>query len=1353
MKLKKTYIAFGVGLFCCLQFFFGQSQAIFRQISIEQGLSNNRITGVVQDSLGFIWIGTKNGLNKYDGANFKEYNQRNSKISSNDISVLHKDKKGRIWIGTVGGGINIYNPLKDEFKVYKNTQARAKVISSNDIHTIIEDKKGRIWLGTDKGIDFYEEGSDRFKTYQYQGNENSQNYISVWAILEATDGSLFLGTYGNGLLRFDTETEVFISIVPKKTGAQNPNFDFINTLLYLNAKELLIGTNGNGLLKYNLVTNETSNVIDANIKIEAPIVLTLKEDSNANIWVGTDGDGIYKITRENLSGIKLDQYTYDNRLRTSLSNNTVNDIFEDTQSNIWIGTAWKGINVIKRWGDNISFFFSDGFGYNAAPVLSVFKEGSKLWIGTDGNGLNNYDLETGNLIKYNSEDGLSPGGDYIQFIKKRDNGQYWIGTFANGLVLFDPIKGKVKQFKRNNLNNNTSLPYNDVRDIIEQPSGDLWIATWGGGLSFLDSKTQTFNNYRFYKGDLDALSSDNITSLVYDKGLIWVGTFGGGLNLFDTNTNKFIHYKASEEHTKSIGSDYIFDLLKDNQENLWIATKEGLNKFDKEHQTFEKFEVGNTTGANTIVSLIDDEHRNIWMGTKEGIFKYNIKSNKIEELEGSSSEFHVNSVYKDNQGILFFGGADGVTAFNPDKMVGNTTNPRVFFTDFKLFGKSVAVGEDQVLKTHISFEKLVVLKYNESVISFEFGALEYPFNKKMYAVKMDGFEDQWRNIGTQKTATYTNLSPGDYRFNVKAQNRDGSWDNENIAKVQIEILPPLWRTWWAYVIYSFLFMVLLWIIRHYTLVWAEINNNLKLEKLKREQEDKIHELKQRFFTNISHEIRTPLTLIIGTINSLMKSNFNTKDQKQLTNLKRSTGRLMNLVSELLNIRKLETGNIKLDVSENDITLFIHEIFLAFSQHAIANNIHYKFVKPEYAIHVWFDKIQLEKTIYNLLTNAFKFTSSGDKIEVSVFQKEDDIHILVRDSGQGIPENKQDQIFERFYQNEDTISESLGFGIGLSIVKNIIELHSGTISVKSTEGLGSEFIITLPLGKSHFKEEQIILNTSQEDQISNYNASSALEKNAIDDEFVNANVLIVEDNVHLLEYLSDLLSEDFNVIKALNGEIGLELAKEKVPDIIISDVMMPVMDGITLCSNIKSNLLTSHIPVILLTARTMVEDIMEGFEMGADDYLVKPFNEEVLKVRINNLLHIRKQLRAKYINEALLSPKEIAFASPDQEFLVKLNEIIEQHIDVSEFNVEDLSVEMAMSHSNLYKKIKALTGMTTVAFIRDFRLNRAAQFLKKDKIAIIDVCFKVGYTDRRHFSQEFKKKFGITPSAYAKENLA
>ena len=712
-------------------------------------------------------------------------------------------------------------------------------------------------------------------------------------------------------------------------------------------------------------------------------------------------------------------------------------------------------------------------------------------------------------------------------------------------------------------------------------------------------------------------------------------------------------------------------------------------------------------------------------------------------------------MFKDKQGTLYFGGSKGVVSFNPNNIHKYNVDYDypVVFTDFKLLDKS-ADNEKSVIKNHISYQDSITLPYNQRIFTFNFSSLKLPFsNKTQFAVKMEGFEDEWREIGSQNTTTYTNLAAGEYSFNVKSKTDDGEWNETKIAKVYISILPPYWRTWWAYILYFILVVIVLVISQRYYLGWVQMKNKLALEQLQREHEDKLHKAKQRFFTNISHEIRTPLTLILGPLNNLLKSDLDITKNTQLSTIKSNANRLLHLVNELLDFRKLEEGRVKLQVTQSNIVDFTNEIFLNFSQQGIIRNIDCQFEKTDKQIIAWFDKIQMEKVIFNLLSNAFKFCKEGDRIKVRVKKDANFVNITVSDSGQGIQKDKLQTIFERFYQKEENTHQAQGFGIGLSIAKDIIELHSGRIEVSSKLGKGSVFTILVPLGYSHFKESEIIKGVPGDEDIENYIA----DKNDVNiSEFpkneAKSSILLVEDNTNLRDYLKEILSKSYLVIEAVNGKEGLEMAVEFIPDIVISDIMMPIMDGVVFCAELKKDIRTSHIPVILLTARTLISDKIEGLETGADDYLTKPFNESILKIRIKNLLENRKLLRKRYLKEGLLRPKDVKLNSPDEEFLSKLVGIIEDNIAESEFNVDQLAKDIGMSHSNVYKKIKALTGMTIIGFVRDFRLQRAAQLLKEQqKISITDVCFKVGYTDRRHFSQEFKKKFGKSPSLFIKDH--
>ncbi|QTD38972.1 response regulator [Polaribacter batillariae] len=1311
---KKIILTLLILLTC----FYSNSQdvSLLKVLNTQNGLSNGRVTSIAQDSIGFIWLGTKNGLNRYDGSSVKIYNNSNSNLKSNDISAIKLDSKNRLWIGTIGKGIVLYNAQKDKF------------ISLNinvNINKIYEDSSNKIWIGTNKGLMIYNEVDKSFNPVR------KFQKLNISAIIEIDIYSFLIGTNGKGLYLFNSQTQTLVPYL--KENLLNPTF--INVLHKYNSGEILIGTNGNGILSFSKEKNTLTNFLKD--KIKASIIRSIYTDEDNNLWIGTDGKGVYKVLeKNNKQKVEIEHYYKDNNLQLKLVNNTVNSIYEDNQKNIWIATAWKGVNIIQKRQDNSDFFFSDFFGIKPSPVLSIFKDKKDILVGTDGEGLT--EIEFSQKISTNKY----LENDYIQKIKKTKNGNYWVGTFSNGLFYLNNNKGIIKKYQRSS-NIRNSLPYNDVRDIDITGSGDLWIATWGGGLSYLNTQTESFTNFN-YNSTNNSISSDNVLAIERDNGNLWIATWGGGLNFFNVSSKEFIDYNLEDQLGNS-GSNYIYSLKKDKKENLWLGTKKGLVKFDIKKNKFEKITIGFSDNSNTVVAVLISNEK-IWLSTKEGIYSYNPTTRNITSFKDFKGEYHINSAYKDEEDMLYFGGNEGFIRFSPEKVNSSVDIPKIVFTDFKLFNKSINSNTEGILNKHIPFEKTITLNHNQNVFTFNFSTLVFPFaTGTQFSIMMKGFEKDWRFIGSEQSATYTNLSPGSYNFFVKTKTVDTNWSKP--IGIKLIIKPPFWLTWWAYVIYFFFLVLAVLLVRKYTINWININNKLEFEKHKREDQDKLHQIKQRFFANISHEIRTPLTLIMSSLNVLQREDTNSVEKKSIAVVKNNTRRLLNLVNELLNFRKLETGNLDLTVQKTDIVSFTKEIFLAFSQEALINNLKYKFVGKEKPIQLWIDRIQLEKAIFNVLSNAFKFTQNGGKISVSIEKNESNIQILISDNGTGISKDKLPHIFERFYHSKYRGSQK-GFGIGLSIVKDIIELHKGKITVTSKVGEGSIFSLLLPLGKDHFSGNQIKEDIIEEEHIENYKKGKV---NINFKEFKGKVILLVEDNKHLREYLRDLLYENYLIIEAENGEEGLQKALHNTPDLIISDVMMPKLDGFSLCYKVKTDVRISHIPIILLTARSFSIDKIEGLKNGADDYLIKPFNEEVLKARIYNLLRNRQLIHERFSKDTILTPKDLVLSSPDESFLKKLVELLENNIENSNFNVEELSLEIGMSHSSLYKKIKALTGMTIVGFIRDFRLQRAAQLLINNNLSIIDVCFMVGYTDRKHFSQEFKKKFKVSPSVYIKEN--
>jgi signal transduction histidine kinase/ligand-binding sensor domain-containing protein/DNA-binding response OmpR family regulator len=1356
--LKTKLIHFFFTLFSLLIYFFftpcfGQSQVIFNKINQTNGLSNDRVRSIVKEKNGFVWIGTENGLNRYDGNKIKTYNKQNSALSANDISDLLIDHKGKIWIATFGGGLNLYNPSNDKFVAFKNILNDNRSVPSNELNTLFEDSKGTIWLGTKNGLSFFDERKKTFKTYKFQATNNtSLSHNDVRSIYEDATKNLWIGTFGGGLNKFNPKTGVFVRI--NSSSGISP--DYIHSISSLNKNEILIGSSGKGLLTLNVNTlsfEKKNYGIDQTITI----VRCIKRDRNGVLWIGTDGNGLFKIT--NINSVKpiVYNYTNDSQLESSISSNAIYALMEDENSNIWLGTAWNGVDVLSSNKD-YTFLPSTNKGESPISVLSVYKNKDAFFMGLDGKGLSVLNQKNNAVKRYNSTSGNSIGDDYIQYINEARNGTLWIGTFVNGLINFNYKTGSAIQFKQD-IANPKSLSYNDVRYVVEDEKNNIWVATWGGGLNYYDVVTKEFKNYKKKIGDKNSISSDNVISLQKDGNFIWLATFGGGVNLLDTKTNRFKVYKSVDGNPNSISSDYVYSILKDSKGNIWIGTAgEGIDLLDKKTQKINRFDDFKNVRYQTVTAIIEDNKGLIWFSTKQGIFNYDYKTKNFNSFSNLKGVYHINSSFKDDKGMLYFGCSKGVIKFNPETIKARNITPKVKFTSFKLFNKEVPIGEDEILKNDIAFSDNITLKHDQDVITFEFAAMLFPSSASCeYQIKMDNFDKNWRSIGKEGSATYTNLSPGQYVFKVRSRELGSEWSDQYSA-LNIKILKPFWLEWWAFLIYILLGISTLYIFIKYVISWEKMKADLRFEKFSHEKEIELYNLKQDFFTNISHEIRTPVTLILSSINKLLKSNELSVENQQnpFGAIKKNGEYLLNLVNELLDYRKLEHHQIKLRVVKGDWVKFSKEIYLSFKEFAYQKDIKFEFECSSPTIELWFDKNQMEKVLYNLFSNALKFTSTGGSIKLSITETDANVQLELVDEGIGISKKHLSKIFNRFYQASDSHSvNGAGFGLGLTISNEIIKLHQGEITVRSKKGAGSTFIITLKKGNSYFDESEIGESEANDELIENYfttkpNKVEVLESTdspAIKEQ----TLLIVEDNVDICNYIVELFSDEFTILQASNGKEGLEIALEKLPDLIVSDVMMPIMDGIELTHHLKSNVSTSHIPVILLTARASFMHQMVGFETGADDYITKPFNESLLRARIKNILKNRTLLHEAFRSEDFESIGELTKNKPDQEFLQNLGQLIEDNIDCNDFSVNIIVKHLGMSHSVIYKKLKTLTGMSLVEYIREYKLKKAKQLLLRKENTVAEVSYLVGYSDRKYFSKLFKERFGKNPSSFLNES--
>lgn len=1322
-------------IFSFVSFLIVQSQEkkIIEKINQKQGLSNSRITGIVKDEDGFIWISTQDGLNKYDGFNFEVFQKKNSNISSNDITHIIRDSKNRIWVATLGGGISLYDKQKNNFRVIKKLNSEAKSIISNQINILFEDTQGFIWIGTDNGVSKINPVS--FNYINFQSSELSN--INVTSFYEGMNGDMYIGTFGRGLFVLKNGHK---SIEKIKVNQQE-KIKYINVLSSLNNDNLLVGTSYHGLMRFDLNTNLVTDYFKENNLNDTPdIVRSVKTDSRGNLWIGSDGKGLFKIESPNSTKVKLKKFDFNPESKSGLSGNAIYVIAEINNNSIWIGTAWNGLNVIN-YKDNSELIYSDIKGEKPFPVLSINKSKNSLFIGSDGNGLTTFNFKDKSIKK------LPIDANYIQHISINDDRFIWLGTFANGLIKYDLRDNTQKKYV-NTINDNSSISFNNVRDLIFE--GDsIWVGTWGGGLNLFDKKKQEFKTFTF-NDSIKPLNNRNIVSLENDDNRIWIATFGGGLNMFEKRTKKFKNFKFSESNHNSISSNYIFSLLKDSRNNLWIGSSgAGISRMNLKDFSITRFE---EYKYSTITSIIEDNENNIWFGSKNGILKYDYKDNAMHQVNVLYGDYHLNSTFIDKDNYLYFGGINGITKFNPSQIDLSFNPIKVFITDFKLFNKKVSITDNGILQSNIQTVDEITLNYSDNVFTFNYAGIKYPFSKDLeYAIKLENFDEQWREVGKDRTATFTNLSPGEYIFKVKAKEIDDEWKSD-YTSIRIKVLKPFWSTWWAILFYLFLIVLIAYYLRKNFIEKGKLKSSLEFEKLMHEKDNEIYKLKQQFFTNISHEIRTPVTLIISSINRLFNNDY-LKDGRKIkaaNTIRRNSNLLLRLVNELLDVKKLENNDITLKVTENNIVSFVKEIYSSFSDVASDRNINYELKTDLSKSILWFDKNQLEKVIFNLISNAFKFTHDNGEISIIISEEQEKVVIKIKDNGIGLSKENQKKIFKRFYQVDNNHSDkNRGFGLGLSIVQDIVKLHKGKITVESEIKEGSVFEVILKKGTDHLKE---YISDNLLSKFSNDNKTIIDLKRKVNKKKGEVfSVLVVEDNVEIQDYVKDLLeNSNYSVIQAFNGLEGLQKVTKHLPDLIITDIMMPEMDGTELIKKVKTNSITSYIPIIVLTAKTAIEDKRENFQLGADDYITKPFDDVILLSRIKNLLKNRKFLKNKFGSQDIFEPKKININSKDQKFLESVYKIFEENLETSSLNAVMVSEKMNMSHSTLYKKIKILTGLTFVEFLRDYKLSVAKQLIQETGYSVSEASYKVGYSDNKYFSKLFKAKFKKSPSYFLKK---
>jgi ligand-binding sensor domain-containing protein/signal transduction histidine kinase/DNA-binding response OmpR family regulator len=1380
------FIVVFASLCCGLQSALAQQQQPlkFNHLSFKEGLVQSPISAIFQDDRGFVWIGNWKGLTRYNGyefRTFKHHDNNPQSLSNNRVNAICQDTKRHLLIAT-SNGLSIYNPKTETFKHADILNIKG---GQNYVSSVIQDKYHNLWVATFGGVRQVDTVTYQLKkiaAFNRPENEDINTGIT-FTLYQDNTTAIWVGTR-HGVKRFDPKTQRVIPLPAGIAGNQELMRSKVLVVRQDKMGDIWFGTETAGLFRYNTTAGTCKHYMHADndaTSLSSDWIKDILVRKDNTIWIGTRrGLSIFDAKQDNFQ-----TYNHDPANQNGLNDNAIWSFLEDNANGVWLGTFAGGINIFYPGNNNFNNIgerVGAEMGLNHPVVNAILEDtDNKLWIGTYGGGLNLINRVTGTREYFsvkNNRQGNSSNG--VKSLAQDSYGNLWIGTL-DGLCKFNKQTKAVNYYKF--AIHEGKLSENLINYVLPD-SGGVWAGTNGGGLQFLKYNGE-YTTLRHVEGDKESLSDNFVTSLIYDrKGNLWIGT-QNGLNYYDKKLKRITAcYKRSGKFALSHGT--VINLFYDSRHRMWVGTEGGgLNCFDERTKRFYTIDQRLGIADDVIHSIVEDKAGKIWVSTDNGLYRISFKNDQFPFTTANttvtqftandglaSNQFLTNSGLRIHTGELLFGGINGLTIFNPEHLLKNAFRPRVVLTSLFIKNKPVEIGtENSPLKEAITESNRLTLTYDQGYISLDFAALNFnnPENNQ-YAYKLEGLNngDGWHYVGHQHTASYTNLQPGEYTFKVKATNNDGVW-NAIPTTLAITVLPPIWRTWWAYLLYTVAFAAVLFIVIRFFRVRAKLERDLYHEHLHNERQQELYQMKLNFFTNISHEIRTPLTLILGPLDKLMETvRENAAVYRQLGHVKNNADRLMRLVTELLDFRKAETGHLKLYYAENDIVKFVQEIFISFQNLAISKNIEYTFQSSGQEIQVYFAKDQLEKVFFNLLSNAFKFTPDGGHIQVAVKEQLQDsgwVDILITDNGKGIPLGSQHKLFEDYFQVEDPHAHNMGTGIGLALSKNIVELHAGTIIVSSrpvTPRRAGEttFTVSLQSGFAHLEESRVVANDISCEDLAHYHVHSEVDTMLTEDVAKkairvdsNTTILVVEDNEEVRQFIRETLEGSYRILESSNGALGLESALQHLPDMVITDVMMPEMDGTELCRHIKSDERLNHIPVIMLTARATYIHQLNGFEHGADAYITKPFSIQLLQLQVSNILASKKAMRQRFSREMLLQPQMVTVTSPDEKFLSKLMGIIDSHMEDSEFGVTEMMGEIGMSKNVLYKKVQALTNLSVADFIKSVRLQKAAHLLEQNKLTIAEVAFAVGFNDRKYFSKEFKKQFNLSPSEYVSNHPA
>lgn len=1374
----KAQILFLFSIYC---FLIGSTPVMKAQTgkfySTDKELSNSLINAVYQDRKGFIWIATENGLNKFDGTRFSIYRHNatdSTSLKNNYVRTLFEDSRGNFWIGCING-LQRYDRATDNF--HELFISRKDGRKNPHITSIIERRNGDLWIATSgQGAISLKKNSNpaSFHIETELTDRIGSNYLNV--IFEDSRQNLWIATEEKGLYRYSPESKELKSYKAPYHIAG----DDVSAICEDAHGQIFVGTLTKGLFRLssrqegNFEPVLYQNRMNLNIR-------TLIIDTRGKLIIGTDGEGVkeYQPQQDIIVDSEINAGPFD------FSKSKVHSLIEDKDHNLWLGIFQKGLILVPGISNKFDYYGYKSIHNNtigSSCVMAIHTdEQATIWIGTDNDGLYAINDQGKQLRHYTHQAGNPqsvPGT--ILCLYEDSNQELWLGSYFDGLARINKQTGTCQDVT-SLLQGNLNAGKPKVSCIIEDKNKNLWVGTYGSGLYKINLPTQHVTYYESTRNENDdwsinRLPNDWISYLLEDKeGMIWIGTYKG-LAVLNPQTDNFINYK---KQNNLLPGYVVYSLLESSNGEIWAGTSEGLVCLNKDRLTPVLFTTADGLPSDIICGLAEDEKKNIWISTHQGISKLNPPEKKFinyyagDGLQGN--EFTRTAVFKDKRGKIFFGGTNGVTAFYPQDITEIKKEMNVLITGFHVANRPVKKGDKSgnnvITDTAVMDTEQFTLAYNENTFSIDFSVLEFSNPDRIsYQYKIKELGDEW--ISTQpgtNRVTYSSLKPGKYTFSVQARDHNNF---SNIRTVTIAITPPWYQTWWAKVIWGCLGALLIYALTMYIL--SRIRH--RQEVMRQKHMEQINEAKLQFFINISHEIRTPMTLIISPLEKLLAEH--SEKQPVYLMIYRNAQRILRLINQLMDIRKLDKGQMHLKFRETDIVGFINDLMQTFNYQAQKKNITFTFEKElegADSLKVWIDLNNFDKVLMNVLSNAFKYTHEGGNIEVLLKTGHNDAYrgalkdyfeIDITDNGIGIDKNKIEQIFERFYQIDNDMTQSnFGTGIGLHLSRSLVELHHGIIKAENREdGQGTRFIIRLPLGSNHLKAEELenpeetgseptisqlpkdsIYETEEENKTNEYRKPKAKTR---------YRVLIVEDDEEIRRYIRSELDSDFRIYECTNGREGLETILKEKPDLVISDVMMPEMDGITLCRKIKQNININHIPIILLTAKSKAEDQIEGLEIGADAYIVKPFNTELLRTTISNLIANRERLRGKLVGEQQVEEKitKIEMKSNDEILMSKVMKTINDHLADPTLNVEMLAANVGMSRVHMHRKLKELTNQSARDFIRSIRLKQAANLLREKNLSVSEVAYATGFSNLSHFSNTFRDFYGISPSEYKEQQM-